>query len=244
MTRFVLSSIALAVGFTMLEPTSAAQPAGIDALTAKDSPLAKGEVIAFFGDSITEEGAGPGGYCRLIGKAIERHRPELGVKFVYAGISGHRVPDLQGRLDRDVLAERPTIVFIYIGINDVWNIPSGSGTPKVQFDGGLRELIKKITTAGARVVLCTPSTIGEKADGSNALDPLLEKYSAISRKVARDTGVTLCDLRKVFLDHLKNQNPESKEHGILTSDGVHLNATGNTFVASQAAEAIAKALKK
>ena len=61
MTRFVLSSIALVTGFTLLATASAAEPAGIDVLTAKDSPLAEGEVIAFFGDSITQGGARPGG---------------------------------------------------------------------------------------------------------------------------------------------------------------------------------------
>ena len=243
MTRFVLSSIALVAGFTMLAAASATEPAGIDALTAKDSPLAKGEVIAFFGDSITQGGARPGGYCRLIGEAIEKQRPELGVKIVYAGISGHKVPDLQGRLDRDVISKKPTIVFIYIGINDVWHSINGRGTSKDRFDAGLRDLIKKITAAGAKVVLCTPSTIGEKNDGSNSLDPMLEEYSAISRKVAADTGATLCDLRRAFLDHLKKQNPDNKERGILTGDGVHLNGAGNKFVAAEAAEAIAKALR-
>ena len=67
--------------------------------------------------------------------------------------------------------------------------------------------------------------------------------STISRKVASQTGVTLCDLRKAFLDHLKINNTENKKKGILTGDGVHLNATGNQFVAARACEAIAKALK-
>ena len=244
MTRCVLSSIAFVAVFTMLETASATEPAGIDALTAKDSPLAKGEVIAFFGDSITQGGARSGGYCRLIGETIEKQRPELGVKIVYAGISGHKVPDLQGRLDRDVMSKNPTIVFIYIGINDVWHSVQGRGTSKDRFDAGLRDLIKRITAADAKVVLCTPSTIGEKNDGSNSLDPMLEEYSAISRKVAAETGVTLCDLRRAFLEHLEKQNPDNKERGILTGDGVHLNVAGNAFVAAQAAEAIAKALTK
>lgn len=68
-------------------------------------------------------------------------------------------------------------------------------------------------------------------------------FWAISRKVATDTGATLCDLRKAFLDHLKEHNPANKERGILTGDGVHLNAAGNQFVAAQAAEAMVKALK-
>jgi lysophospholipase L1-like esterase len=244
MTRTALSFFAFLVSLSMFATSSAAEPEGIDALTAKNSRLAKGEVIAFFGDSITQAGARPGGYCRLIGEAIKKQRPELGVKIVYAGISGHKVPDLQGRLQRDVLSKNPTIVFIYIGINDVWHSTRGRGTPKDQFEAGLRDLIKQISASDARIVLCTPSTIGEKTDGSNALDVMLEDYSKISRKIAADTGVTLCDLRKVFLVHLKKHNPDNKSRGILTGDGVHLNAAGNQFVAAQAAEAIAKALKK
>jgi lysophospholipase L1-like esterase len=244
MSRFVLFTIALVSCCTIIETAAAIQPTGIDALTAKNSPLTKGEVIAFFGDSITQGGARPGGYCRLIARAIEKQRPELGVKIVYAGISGHKVPNLQNRLDRDVLSKQPTIVFIYIGINDVWHSINGRGTSKEKFDAGLRDLIKKITATGAKVVLCTPSTIGEKTDGSNSLDSMLDEYSAISRKVAADTGTTLCDLRKAFLTHLKQHNPENKQRGILTGDGVHLNAEGNKFVAAQAAQSIAKALKK
>jgi len=237
-------AIALLVGFTSLGTAKAAEPAGIKALTAKKSPLSKGEVIAFFGDSITQAGAGKNGYCRLIAAAIAKQRPELGIKIVYAGISGHKVPNLQARLVRDVLSKKPTIVFIYIGINDVWHSIQGRGTSKKRFDSGLRDLIKKIRASGAKIVLCTPSTIGEKTDGSNKLDPMLKQYSAISRKVASDTGTTLCDLRKAFLTHLKKHNPGNKRRGILTSDGVHRNKAGNKFVAAQAAQAIAKALRK
>ncbi|HIA18867.1 MAG TPA: G-D-S-L family lipolytic protein, partial [Planctomycetaceae bacterium] len=139
MNRFFHATIIL------LATASSGQAAGIDALAAKNSPLGKGEVIAFFGDSITQAGARPGGYCRLIGEAIAKQRPELGVTIVYAGISGHKVPNLQGRLDRDVLSKKPTIVFIYIGINDVWHSTSGRGTSKDKFDAGLRDLITKIT---------------------------------------------------------------------------------------------------
>lgn len=244
MKRVVLSATVLIACCTMFQNTSTAQTDGLTALTAKDSPLAKNEVIAFFGDSITEAGARQGGYCRLIAEAIEKERPELNVKVVYAGISGNKVPDLQERLESDVIAEKPTIVFIYIGINDVWHSLGGKGTSAQKFEAGLRDLIKKITAANAKIVLCTPSTIGEKTDGSNQLDPMLEQYAAISRKVAADTGVTLCDLRVAFLNYLKEHNPDDIDRGILTADGVHLNETGNQFVAAQATAAITKALKK
>ena len=223
---------------------TAAELEGIESLTGKQSPVSEKEVIAFFGDSITQAGARPGGYCNLIGEAIAKKRPELGVEIVYAGISGNKVPDLERRLQRDLLSKKPSIVFIYIGINDVWHSTRGKGTPKVQFDTGLRRLIEKISENGASIVLCTPSVIGEKKEGENPLDEMLEEYSAISRKVASDTGVTLCDLRKSFVDHLKANNPDNKRSGLLTSDGVHLNIDGNRFVAALASESIAEALQE
>jgi len=238
--------IAVALIFTssILGGVVKADDKGIETLTGKSSPVGKGEVIAFFGDSITQAGARPGGYCKLIADSFKANRADDDVKIIYAGISGHKVPNLQLRLDRDVLSKKPTVVFIYIGINDVWHSTSGRGTSKDKFESGLRDLIKRIRAAKARIVLCTPSTIGEKHDGSNKLDKMLEEYSAISRKVAKETDVTLCDLRVAFIDHLKQHNSKNAERGILTSDGVHLNAAGNQFVAVQASRSIAKELAR
>lgn len=213
----------------------------LDEVITANGPLRAGDVVAFLGDSITQAGAGPNGYVSLIEKAAEKHN--LGVKIVKAGISGHKVPDLQARLDRDVLAHKPTVVFIYIGINDVWHSERGRGTPKDKYEAGLRDLIDRIRAAGAIVVLATPSVIGEKAAGENKLDEMLGEYAEISRKVAADKKVTLCDLHAAFRDHLKQNNPENKDRGILTTDGVHLNAEGNKLVAQRAAEAIVAALR-
>ena len=240
---FLISCFLTVTGVLASDALAAVNTSGIACLTDKQSPLSEGEVIAFFGDSITQGGARPGGYCRLIGEAIKAQRPELGVKIVYAGISGNRVPDLEKRLERDVLSKSPTVVFIYIGINDVWHSTRGNGTPKVQFNAGLRRLIEKISETGAKIVLSTPSTIGEKTDGANPLDEMLEEYSAITRKVAAENDLTLCDLRESFLKHLKENNSDNQQSGILTRDGVHLNIEGNRFVAALAAESIAEALQ-
>lgn len=189
--------------------------------------------VIFLGDSITQAGVRPNGYVTLVKNEIEKNHGNKNIEIVGAGISGHRVPDLQKRLKRDVLDKKPTLVIIYIGINDVWHSQRGRGTSKEDFESGLRDIIKQINDVGAKVVLCTPSVIGEKTDGSNPLDSMLEEYSGISRKVAESTESQLLDLRKQFIDDLKTTNPENKEKGVLTGDGVHLNAKGNQFVAAQ-----------
>ena len=202
------------------------------AAAATDAPpLKKGERIVFLGDSITAAGVGKTGYVTRIKNALAEKHKDLGIEVIGAGISGNKVPDLQKRLDRDVLAKKPTLVVIYIGINDVWhgeNDPA-LGTPKDKYEAGLKEIIGKIKAAGARVVLCTPTVIGEKK--SNKLDAQLDEYAAVSRAVAKETGVPLCDLRKAFRDYLATANPDDKEKGVLTGDRVHLNDAGNKLVA-------------
>lgn len=200
---------------------------------AEDPALKKGDKIVFLGDSITQGGVGPKGYVTVVRNAIAEKHKDLGVEVVGAGVSGNKVPDLQKRLEKDVLSKKPTVVVIYIGINDVWHGEKdpARGTPKDKYEAGLREIIGKVKDGGARVVLCTPTVIGEKRAGANSLDAKLDEYAEVGRKVAKDTGSQLCDLRKAFADHLAKNNPDDKEKGILTSDRVHLNDAGNKLVA-------------
>lgn len=195
--------------------------------------LKKGDRIVFLGDSITQAGVNEKGYVTLIKKSLAENQKDLEIEVLGAGISGNKVPDLQRRLEKDVIAKKPTVVVIYIGINDVWHGEKEpeKGTMPDKFESGLKEVIGKCKEAGARIVLCTPSVIGEKTDGSNGLDAKLDEYSGISRKIAKELDLPLCDLRQAFLDHLKANNPDQKASGILTSDRVHLNDAGNRFVA-------------
>ena len=73
--------------------------------------------------------------------------------------------------------------------------------------------------------------IGEKPDGSNPQDAMLDEYAAISRQIAEEKDLDVCDLRAAFVEHQKQHNPENQSEGLLTTDGVHLNEAGNRFVA-------------
>lgn len=204
------------------------------------TPLKKGDRIVFLGDSITQGGGGKTGYITLIQQALDEKHKDLALKTVNAGISGNKVPDLQRRVERDVIKRKPNIVFIYIGINDVWHGLRGKGTPKDQFEAGLREVIKKISDAGAQVIVCTPTVIGEKKAGANKLDKQLDEYADVSRKVAKELKLPLCDLRKAFVDYLEKNNPDDKERGVLTRDTVHLSPAGNKLVADTMLQMLAQ----
>ena len=234
----LLRIAAVLAAFTLVaaQAVCAAEPT---AVSAPPPALKKGDRIVFLGDSITAGAARPDGFITLIKGALDAHAGDLGIETLGAGISGNKVPNLQKRLEKDVLDKKPTLVFIYIGINDVWHWKKQAdgtmkgGTPKDQYEAGLKEMIGRIKAAGARVILCTPSTIGEKADGSNERDPMLEEYSTISRNVARDCGVQILDLRKAFIEYEKAHNKDNQPKGLLTGDGVHLNKDGNRFVAEE-----------
>lgn len=203
---------------------------------AADEPTVKlkaGDRIVFLGDSITQAGAGPNGYVTMIRQELDKRHADLKIEVIGAGISGNKVPDLQGRVAKDVIAKKPTLVVIYIGINDVWHGEADPtrGTMPDRFESGLKEVIGKCRDAGATVVLCTPTVIGEKLDGANSLDKKLDQYSEISRKVAKELKLPLCDLRVAFIEHIQANNKDNADKGVLTSDRVHLNQAGNKFVA-------------
>lgn len=199
-------------------------------LIALTSMTFKPKRIIFFGDSITQQGVSKNGYVTLIKKSLDSTKYDI----IGAGIGGNKVYDLYLRLEDDVLNKKPDLVVIYVGINDVWHKQSShTGTDYDKYLKFYQALINKIQGVGSKVVLVTPSVVGEKKDGTNELDADLNKYAEGIRTLAAKNNLPVCDLRKIFTEYEAKNNPEDKEKGILTVDRVHLNETGNKLVADQ-----------
>jgi lysophospholipase L1-like esterase len=199
----------------------------------------KKKKVIFFGDSITEMGVSKGGYIERIGETIKSKGLSPEYELVGAGIGGNKVYDLYLRLENDVLDKKPDLVFIYIGVNDVWHKKSfGTGTDLDKFEKFYLAIIKKIRASGASIILCTPAVIGEKKDGTNEQDKELDIYSEVIRKIAVQEKCSLVDLRKQFMDYYNGYNPDNSSKGILTTDGVHLNDKGNQLVADEMMKAM------
>ena len=197
-------------------------------------PANKKKRVIFFGDSITEAAIKPEGYIVKLDSMIAAQGKAADYELIGAGVSSNKVYDLYLRLEEDVLAKEPDIVVIYIGINDVWHKRiSGTGTDADKFEKFYQAIINKLKAKNIKVIICTPSTIGEKTDFSNSLDGELNEYSKIIRKIAQKNDLSVVDLRKAFLDYGLKNNYSNKTKDILTYDGVHLNARGNQFVADE-----------
>ncbi len=203
-------------------------------------PQKKKKVI-FFGDSITQQGAEPGGFITRIDSMCKLENKSGEFEFTGSGVSGNKVYDLYLRMDEDVLAKKPDIIVIYIGVNDVWHkVSSGTGTDADKFESFYNAILKKLKEKNMKVILCTPAVIGERTDFTNQQDGDMNRYSNIVRDIAQKNNLPLVDLRQKFLEYNKQYNKENKESGILTKDRVHLNARGNQLVA----EEMWKALKR
>ncbi|WP_199136027.1 SGNH/GDSL hydrolase family protein [Pedobacter sp. ASV12] len=199
-------------------------------LTLSIAMKAKPKKVIFFGDSITQAGVQGNGYINQLKKNLDPAKYEL----IGAGVGGNKVYDLYLRMEEDVLAKKPDLVIIYVGINDVWHkLGARTGTDYDKYLKFYQALINKIQANGAKVVVCTPSVIGEKKDGTNEADADLNKYAQGVRELAAKNNLPLCDLRKAFAEYEAKNNTEDKEKGVLTTDRVHLNDTGNQLVADQ-----------
>ena len=211
----------------------------------------------FLGDSITmagvydtEVGVQSGdtliypkysGFITLLKNDIEDD-----IELIGKGVSGDKVSNLLERYKEDVLSLNPDIVFIYIGINDVWHkYDFGTGTDILFYENGLRKIIADIKSNGARVVLCTPTVIGENKGEFTLVNKFkdietmeimngdLDAYSDVIRKLSSELNTDLVDLRKIFVNYILENNPNNEPAGITTYDGVHLNDLGNKLIADE-----------
>ena len=196
--------------------------------------------VVFLGDSITEEGRTLElGFLNLIEETLDANKFNI----IGKGISGDKVSDLLVRYEEDVLAQDPDIVFIYIGINDVWHTYDvGKGSDIDFYEKGLRKIITDIKRRNAKIILCTPTVIGELVTFKDAMeikrDQELDAFSGVVRNLASEFNTELLDLRTIFKDYITQNNKTNDYQGFLTDDGVHLNDFGNQLIAEKMLEYI------
>src|SRR2546423_10061015 len=84
-----------------------------------DFYLKNGDRVVFYGDSITDQRQ----YTTFTETYVVTRFPQMNVSFIHSGWGGDRVTGGGGgpvdlRLQRDVIAYRPTVMTIMLGMND------------------------------------------------------------------------------------------------------------------------------
>ncbi|MEN6450346.1 MAG: SGNH/GDSL hydrolase family protein [Thermoguttaceae bacterium] len=192
----------------------------------KQLQLKQGETIVAIGDSITRQG----GYGRMVDAFLARQYPDLKIKkVVNKGIDGQKAEDLVARFQRDVVALKPAVVTLNIGINDVWHRLGKPHDEKVlkAYKANVAKMVDEAQKAGIKVILLTPTVIQEdaKAEGNVRL----AKYVEAEKQIAADKHCQLVDLHAMFLKALKKK-PAMKGNAY-TYDGVHMKPAGDAIMA-------------
>ena len=209
-------------------------------------PLLQGvSRIVTLGDSITQAGADPGGYVCLMDRYLKAIYPSTPIEIVNAGVSGHKSTDMHARFARDVLASKPQLVTISVGVNDVWhsfrdftaredhlegNLPNG--VPLDVYREEVEAMITAAKAAGIKVVLLTPTPIHENP--STPENGRLQQYLQVLEGLAATHQCPVIDLNRAMTDVIVAYRRAAGPHrNLLTTDGVHMNAAGNQLMAWQ-----------
>ena len=159
---------------------------GLRLLAGADTPLRENERISFIGDSITMQG----GFIRRMQEALAEsdHAKNLGVQLFQHGLNGGRVDTIvtgvtpwgkQDPFSKLLEKDKPTVVVIFLGVNDVTH---GDAVSPEAFEKGLTRLASEAKQAGAAVILATPAVAGE-----NAMAPIrrMRRWTSMLRSAAR-----------------------------------------------------------
>ncbi|MEM7235843.1 MAG: GDSL-type esterase/lipase family protein, partial [Planctomycetota bacterium] len=190
--------------------------------------VSEGDKIVAIGDSITAAG----GYLRMMDRVLAERYPDLKLpKIINKGIGGQKAEDLIRRFDRDVVQNKPAVVTICIGINDVWHRLRGPHNESVlaAYKSNVSKMVAAAQKAGIRAILLTPTVIQE--DITSEGNRRLKMYVAAMKEVSVEKGCQIVDLHGAFISALKTR-AEVKSRGWLTGDGVHMNPLGDSLMAA------------
>jgi lysophospholipase L1-like esterase len=207
--------------------------------------VARGDVILFQGDSITDAGRSrdpakanapnnqPGmgnGYVWLAAVELLVGHPDDGLKTFNRGISGHKVFQLAERWQADCLDLNPNLLSILIGVNDFWHTLDPKlgykGTVEV-YERDYQALLERTIKALPKVklVICEPFVLRCGAVNDRWF-PEFDRYRAAAQRVAKTRHATFVPFQTMFDQAVKYAPPAH-----WAGDGVHPSPAGASLMA-------------
>ncbi|HEY2155130.1 MAG TPA: SGNH/GDSL hydrolase family protein [Isosphaeraceae bacterium] len=177
------------------------------AVARADEPfyLKDGDRVVFYGDSITDQRL----YTVFTEAYVVTRFPNLKVDFVHSGWGGDRVTGGGGgpidvRLDRDVIAYKPTVVTIMLGMNDA-SYRAFDQKIYDTYTKGYRHIVERLKSElpGVRLTLIRPSPYDDvtRPPGfPGGYNEVLVRYGDFVEALAKETGSTVADLNGPVVD--------------------------------------------
>ncbi|HEX3151597.1 MAG TPA: GDSL-type esterase/lipase family protein [Gemmataceae bacterium] len=194
-----------------------------------DFDLKDGDTVAFLGDSITA--------ARTYGKIVENYTllrfPTRKVRFINVGKGGDTAAGGLARLD-DVLAQKPTVLIVAYGTNDIgWGVKADDEHKKAYLDG-IRGIVEKARAQKVRVYVCSAAVTA--ADPTKSEDSYLQKMCDEGMALARSLSEHSIDVQRSMREVQKriaafNEKVKGEKSTMHAADGVHLNELGQLAMA-------------
>ncbi|WP_020616098.1 SGNH/GDSL hydrolase family protein [Paenibacillus daejeonensis] len=209
--------------------------------------LSAGNKVVLIGDSITDcgrrqphgeglfEGIGKG-YVAQVDAWLQVGYPELGLRLINMGTSGHTIRDLKARWQTDVIDLQPDWLSIMIGINDVWRqfdqptITESHVYPD-EYRATLEELVVQTKPLLQGLILMTPFHI--EPNQTDRMRARMDEYGAIVREIAERHGTHFVDTQAAYDRILEHIYPAT-----LAWDRIHPSMPGHTVIARAFLDAI------
>ena len=205
--------------------------------------------VLFYGDSITDMNrlkdnvsALPfklGNSYALVTGAYLVGKDPVGYDVVNKGISGNRIVDLYARIKKDVWEEKPDVMSILVGVNDVWHeIAHKNGVDIVRFEKIYRMLIEDTLEVlpNLKIMLMEPFVLeGSATKGSYEGFLAVKEYAKVVKKLAKEYGLVFVPLQEKFDKYAEKYGTE-----LLLYDGVHPNLVGTKIISDAWIEAFEK----
>jgi lysophospholipase L1-like esterase len=208
------------------------------ALSQGKFALKDGDRVLFYGDSITDQRL----YTTFAETYVVTRFPRLKVWFVHSGVGGDRVSggwagSIDVRLPRDVIAYKPTVMTIMLGMNDGSYRGWDDGIFKT-YSTGYQHIIDTVKRAlpGIRITVIEPSPYDDVTrppsidDGYNAV---LVRYGQFVKELGEREGLLVADLNSPVVSMLEKAKAEDPELAkSIIEDRVHPGPGGHLIMAA------------
>jgi lysophospholipase L1-like esterase len=214
--------------------------AATSSLFAADSlRLKDGDRVVFYGDSITDQRL----YTVITETYLVTRYPNLNISFTHSGWGGDRVSGGGGgpideRLNRDVLAYKPTVMSIMLGMNDGSYRAETEETDRVYFNG-MRHIVDTVKAAdpGVRITLIEPSPYDDVTRlpmFPGGYNEVLLSFSKWLANYGAQNGMELSDFNRPMTAMLRKADDLSPEEAQkILPDRVHPSFAGHLVMAEQ-----------
>lgn len=218
--------------------------AAASVFAAKDiSPKAfpTGGTVCYVGDSITHGG----GYMRNITLFYATRYPEDFLNFYNLGISGDTVGHVNKRMKTDVLAVKPAVATLMIGMNNcnIYAKPDMDAARakavennRLAYRKNLSEILDKFAAANCGVILFTPSpydeTVKLETPPTVGKNGELREFSKAVSEEAKKRGLKLVDMQGYMMKINAELQRDFPEKSVAGKDRVHPQAFGNFVMAA------------